>query len=59
MRPQLDGATGKVELVDSNYTTYDTLTIRAMGVSDPLPESILENHAIREAVRRGRLIVVR
>lgn len=58
-RLKQDGRTGERGVVEAEYQTHDTLTILGGKVSDPLDESVLQNHQVGRAVQERRLRVIR
>ena len=54
-RPELNGSDGSKVMKEHSYQRYETLTILAGGVSKPLPESVLENAAIKSGILKNRL----
>lgn len=57
-RPELDPGTGSRVSKESSYTTYRTLTIMGDSVSDPLPDSVLQNCGIQNGVNNKRLRIL-
>lgn len=52
-------STGKVSAKEASYDTYKSIMIPALGISDLLPESILENASIQGAIKSKWLLVVK